>query len=152
MSERLQNRGTRCVVLAPLASKEAVGQLAQRQGWDARIEHHPALAMAETSLLRNEMRAGSSRSAPGRSAPGQGPLLILFSADDMPGIKELINAMRRYFPDSEVAQWREGRLQPIMAGETTIDQLPDPPIVHSEPVDAAELSMLLDPLEPEREP
>ena len=147
MSERLQNRGTRCVVLAPLANKEAVAQLAQRQGWDARIEHHPALALAETSLLRNEMRSGSSW-----SAPGQGPLLILFSADDMPGLAELINAMRRYFPDSEISQWREGRLQPLMAGETTIDQLPDPPIVHSEPVDAAELSMLLDPLEPEREP
>lgn len=129
----------RHVVLAPRDRAEAADRVVARHGWNARIEHTPELAMAELCIA-----LGEARSRAAWCQDRDGPVLVLLGAQDMPGAEGLLSAVQAYLPEVRVCELVAGRLRSLDNPSGVIDTIPTPPGLHTETVDADELSMLLD--------
>ena len=139
MNETNDNLSSRCVVLVPLERIDAVHHVAQRFKLNATFEHHPALAMAEICLLHQQ--ENSVKAWNGGSTELN---LVLIHATEMHNVQIMIDSIRKYLPHVLISELRDGRIERIENHGAIVDALEEPPIIHSEPVDADELSMLLD--------
>ena len=123
----------------PLERINAAHHIAQRFELDATFEHHPALAMAEICLLHQQ-----ASSVQAWNADVSEFHLILVHATELTGVQQMIDSVRRYLPHVIVSELRDGRIERIENHGAIVDALEEPPMIHSESVDADELSMLLD--------
>jgi len=139
MSSEKNNLTARCVVLVPLSRNEAAHHAAQKFGFQPSIEHEPALAMAELCLHVNHLRTNQAWCTEQPVAQ-----LILIHAQELEGIDQLVRAVHTYFPSVLISELRDGRIVDIKNDSAVVDKLTALPIVHSEDIDANELSMLLD--------
>ncbi|MBC8310297.1 MAG: hypothetical protein H8E83_07280 [Planctomycetes bacterium] len=140
MSEKNNNLSSKCVVLVPLERIDAAKDIAQKYELNAIFEHHPTLAMAEICLLQKAM---SNSKAWSEDSPS--PHLLLVHISKMQDTEVMVDAIRKYLPNVRISELRNGRLEPFENHGAVVDMLEDPPIIHSEAIDADELSMLLDP-------
>lgn len=139
MTEQRSNLDARCVVLVPLERADAASSVIDKFNLQASIEHQAPLAMAELCLHTkhfqlNQAWVGSQKKAH----------LVLIHTQGMPGVEEMVHAIRSYLPDTTISELRDGRLDAVDNYQATLDALHDIPIVHAEQIDADELSMLLD--------
>ena len=139
MNDKNDNLSSRCVVLVPLERIDAAHHVAQRFELNATFEHHPALAMAEICLLHQQ--ANSVQAWNGNTTELQ---LVLIHASEISGLQNMIDSIRKYLPHILISELRDGRIERIENHGAVVDALEEPPIIHSEAVDADELSMLLD--------
>jgi len=139
MNQKNNNLSSRCVVLVPLERIDAAHHIVQRFEMDATFEHHPALAMAEICLLHQQ-----ANSVQAWNADVSDLHLILIHTTELTGVQLMIDSVRRYLPHVSVSELRDGRIERIENHGAIVDALEEPPMIHSEAVDADELSMLLD--------
>lgn len=139
MNDTCDNLSSRCVVLVPLERIDAAHHVAQRFELNATFEHHPALAMAEICLLHQQET--SVKTWNGDSTEIH---LVLVHSTEMHNIEKMIDSIRKYLPHVLISELRDGRIERIENHGAVVDALEEPPIIHSEAVDADELSMLLD--------
>ena len=139
MNDKSNNRPSRCVVLVPLNSINAAHHIAQKYELNATFEHHPSLAMAEICLIHQRLKSLQAWN-------GDSPIphLVLIHATDIPEVKQMMESIRKYLPHVKISELRDGRIERIENCGAVVDALEEPPIIHSEAVDADELSMLLD--------
>ena len=133
------NLSSRCVVLVPLNRIDAAHHVIKQFELNAFIEHHPTLAMAEICLLHQQLQ--SVRPWNGGSPR---PHLVLVHTGEMEDTQTMVFSIRKYLPQVRISELRNGRIEHFENQDAVVDALTEPPIVHSEPVDADELSMLLD--------
>ena len=112
----------------------------QKYELNATFEHHPSLAMAEICLLQKAM--GDSQAW---SEDSPSPHLLLVHTSKMLDAQLMVDSIRKYLPHVRISELRDGRLESYENFGAVVDMLEDPPIIHSESIDADELSMLLDP-------
>lgn len=139
MNKKNNNLSSRCVVLVPLERIDAAHHVAQRFEIDATFEHHPALAMAEICLLHQQAKSQQAWNSEVSELH-----LILIHASELTGVQQMVDSLSKYLPHVLVSELRDGRIELIENHGAIIDALEEPPIIHSEAVDADELSMLLD--------
>lgn len=139
MSEKANNLSTRCVVLVPLKRIDAARHVIQRFELQATIEHHPALAMAEICLHHLQ-----EKNAQAWNSEAQSIRLLLVHASEIDDVPSMISSIHRYVPNVQILELRNGRLEECENCSSVVDALEEPPMIHSESVDADELSMLLD--------
>ena len=139
MNEKNDNLTSRYVVLVPLKSIDAAYQVAQKFNLNATYEHHPALAMAEICLIHQQ--AKSSLAWNGSAHASQ---LLLVQTDELLDVQSMIDSIRKYLPHVRISELRDGRIERIENHDAIVDSLEEPPVIHSEAIDADELSMLLD--------
>ncbi len=139
MNDNSNNLSSRCVVLVPLERIDAARHVAQKFELSATFEHHPSLAMAEVCLLHQQITSKQSWNATPTS-----PHLVLIYAEEMYEMQKMIDAIRKYLPRVIISELRDGQIERIDNNNAVLDELIEPPIIHSEAVDADELSMLLD--------
>ncbi len=139
MNDKNDNLSSRCVVLVPLERIDAAQHVAKKFALDATFEHHPALAMAEICLLHQQTNSLQAWNCDSSSLQ-----LIVIHAKEMKDIQRMIDSLRKYFPHVVISELRDGRIERIENHGAIVDALEESPIVHSEAVDADELSMLLD--------
>ena len=95
--------------------------------------------MAELSLALSEARSQGAW-----CQEQHGPVLVLLGAQELPGTQELLCALQAYLPEVRICELVAGRLRSLDNPSGVIDTIPTPPGLHTEQVDADELSMLLD--------
>jgi|TARA_B100000959_G_C14920993_1_gene599512 hypothetical protein len=139
MTLKTDNLPSRCVVLVPLDRIDAAKHIVDKFELSAVYEHHPALAMAEVCLLHQHATSVQAWN----SKPNE-VQLILVHANEMNGTTKMVHAVRKYLPNVCLSELRNGQLENIDNDGSVVDLLEDHPIVHTEPIDATELSMLLD--------
>ena len=139
MNDKNDNLSSRCVVLVPLERIDAAQHVAKKFSLDATFEHHPALAMAEICLLHQQTNSLQAWNGDSSSLH-----LIVIHAKEMKDVQKMIDSLHKYFPHVVISELRDGRIERIENHGAIVDALEEPPIVHSEAVDADELSMLLD--------
>jgi len=140
MNMKSDNISLRCVVLVPLERIDAAHHVAQKFELHATFEHHPSLAMAEICLLHQQVQ--SNQAWNGEAAV---PHLVLVHCGEMAEVEQMLQAMQKYLPQVRISELRNGRIEQIERHTEVVDSLEEPPIIHSELIDADELSMLLDP-------
>lgn len=139
MTEKTSNLDSRCVVLVPKDRADTARQLAMKHQLRASIEHEPSLAMAELCLLHQQYKMdGAWGDSP------MAPRLLLVHAKELPDLEQMLHAIRKYLPHTNVTELRDGRLESVENLGAVVDSLKESPISQSEDVDADELSMLLD--------
>lgn len=126
-------------MLVPIDRVDAAQNVITKHELVATIEHEPVLAMAEICLQVELFRKDLAW-----CDKPQSPQLILLHTQDLHGVNELINAIKKYYPSVIVSELRDGRIQHIDNHGAVVDSINELPIVHSEEVDANELSMLLE--------
>lgn len=139
MNINSDNISSRCVVLVPLERIDAAHHVAQKFNLHATFEHHPSLAMAEICLIQQQLQSNQAW-----NADSTAPHLVLVHCGEMDEIEQLLHALQKYLPQVLVSELRDGRIEHIEKHTDIVDSLEEPPIVHSEQIDADELSMLLD--------
>lgn len=139
MSSVHENLAARCVILVPRCAIETADHIALKFELDAIIEHHPALAMAETCLLHRESTSKQAWNSPARSIR-----LVIIHADKLEDTHRMVNALHKYIPNVQIEELRDGQLVPFEHGGEVVDSITEHPIVQTDSVDADELSMLLD--------
>ena len=139
MHKKENNVFSRCVVLVPLDRADAAQQVAKKFELQPSIEHEPSLAMAEICLHVNHLRTNQAWCESQESAH-----LLLVHTQELDGIDQLVSAIQKYLPSVKISELRNGRIQGVENLGAVVDSLGELPIVHSEEVDADELSMLLD--------
>ena len=139
MNEKNDNLTSRYVVLVPLNSIDAAYQVAQKFELNATYEHHPALAMAEICLLHQQAKSSQAWNGSARA-----PHLLLIHVDELHGVHSMIDSVRKYLPHILISELRDGHIERIENHGAIVDSLEEPPVIHSEAIDADELSMLLD--------
>lgn len=139
MNTKNDNLSLRCVVLVPLDRIDAAHHVIKQFDLKAFIEHSPSLAMAEICLLHQQLQSLQPWN-------GEAPIpqLILIHTTEMKEVEQMVSSIRKYLPQVKVSVLRNGRIEEHENQAAVVDALVEPPIVHSEPVDADELSMLLD--------
>ncbi len=140
MNEKKNNHSARCVVLVPLERIDAAKDVAQKYELTATIEHHPSLAMAEICLIDKELK--NSQAWNGDSS---NPHLLLIHTSELDEAQIMVDSIQKYLPHVRISELRDGRIEEIENHGAIVDTLEDPPIIHSDSIDADELSMLLDP-------
>ena len=139
MNLKSDNLSSRSVVLVPLERIDSAQQVAQKFQLTATYEHHPSLAMAEICLLRQQANSTSSWNSETPSVH-----LVLVHTKNMSNVSNMVDSIRKYLPDVRISELRNGQLEQVENIGKILDSLEEPPIIHSESVDADELSMLLD--------
>ena len=139
MTDKNNNFPSRCVVLVPINRADAADAVTKKFSLQASTEHAPALAMAELCLHLQHFKTNQAW-----IAEQQSPHLLLVHAQEMAGLSEMVNAVRKYLPTVTISELRDGRLEEVENQGAVVDTLGEMPIVHAEQVDADELSMLLD--------
>jgi hypothetical protein len=139
MNTKNDNLSSRCVVLVPLNRIDAAHHVIKTFDLNAFIEHSPSLAMAEICLLHQRLQSVQPWN-------GDSPIphLILVHTSELSEIDKMVSSIRKYLPQVRISELRNGRIEEHGNQDSVVDALEEPPIVHSEPVDADELSMLLD--------
>ena len=139
MNSQNDNLSSRCVVLVPLSRADAAHHVIKQFDLNAFIEHNPSLAMAEICLLHQQLQSIQPWN-------GEAPIpqLVLIHTGEMEEVEQMVSSIRKYLPRVKVSELRNGRIEEFENQAAVVDSLVEPPIVHSEPVDADELSMLLD--------
>ena len=127
-----------CVVLVPLERIDTALAITQKFNILATFEHETPLAMAEICLLLKHIQANQGWDGAPNSAR-----LILMHANDLQGINQMIAAIRKYLPTVELSELRDGRIEEIKIQRSVVDSITEMPAIHSELIDADELSMLL---------
>lgn len=139
MSESQSKGINRCIVLSPESHRDTAQSIVEKHELNAIIMHHPALAMAELSLVQQElMNHRAWKDSPKTLR------FIIVQLDAIPDVDKLIASIRKYFHNVQMFELREGTLAPIQNLDSIVDQLEEKPIVQSQAIDAEELSMLLD--------
>ena len=139
MTEKTSNLDSRCVVLVPKNRADTARQLAQKHQLCASIEHEPSLAMAELCLLHQQYKMdGAWGDSP------KAPQLLLVHAKELTHLEQMLIAVRKYLPSTNVSELRDGRIESIENLGSVVDSLEESQVSQTEDVDADELSMLLD--------
>ena len=128
----------RCVVLVPLERIDTAVAIAHKFEIQASYEHETPLAMAEICLLFKQAQEIQEW-----DASTQTVRLILMHASELPGVTQMLAGIRKYLPNVVVSELRDGRIEEIKIQRSVVDSITEMPVVHSESVDAEELSMLL---------
>mgnify|MGYP001249047267 CR=1 FL=1 len=122
--------------------EESQGQIAknvmQKNNINGMLVHDPAIAMAEVAL--------ASQMAINQTAwEGETPKinLIFIQVNMTSTIKQLAASVKKYFPNVDLLELREGQIASLDNSDKLMDSLKEPPIVQPESIDADELSMLL---------
>jgi hypothetical protein len=118
---------------------EAARQIVDKFQLTATLEHHPSLAMAEVCLLHQQIT--SKQAWVGDSSFAH---LVLIHTNEMLDVQRMVDAIRKYLPQVAISELRDGHIEHIDNKCDAINELNEPPIIHSEAIDADELSMLLD--------
>ncbi len=126
-------------MLVPIDRVDAAYNVISNNELRATIEHEPVLAMAEICLQIDLLRKNLAWCDEQQSTQ-----LILIHTQELSGVAELITAIQKYCPSVIVSELRDGRIEHIENHGAIVDALNELPIVHSEEVDADELSMLLE--------
>ena len=122
--------------------EESQGQIAknvmEKNNINGMIVHNPEIAMAEVALMCQTV-ANQKTWEDDKTKIN----MILIQVDMTAIIKQLVLSVKKYFPNVELLELREGQLASLDNADELIDSLKEPPIVQPELIDANELSMLL---------
>ena len=100
-----------CVVLAPMDRQvdSRLHALLSEQGWSARIEHDPRMAMAEACLARRELQLRAAWQTYAGLIPG----LVILSHPEADEVDAMRTAMNRHVPDIPIWSAQNHSLEPL---------------------------------------
>ena len=110
-----------CVVLAPVDRPvdPEVHAMLSDQGWSARVEHDPRMAMVEACLARRELQLRAAWQTYSGLTPG----LVILSHPQVDEVDAMRTAMDRHVPDIPIWTAQNRSLEPLNEAARTATRI-----------------------------